>query len=162
MVYTTKIPPKPTWPTAIRSTSFPRITNTEPKQQFEEYETQEEVNEENYIEERPIYRRIGFSRDPYGQSSRIVNLNNIMKATHLLCIYIMSDPPLTILIDTGASDSIISTRHYNQLKNQIYYEPFKLIACNNTLEAHHHVDLELLNQYRIRHKFKCRMIDWHC
>ncbi|KAF7282571.1 hypothetical protein GWI33_002361 [Rhynchophorus ferrugineus] len=31
---------------------FQELTNTEPEQQLEKYETQEEVNEENYIEER--------------------------------------------------------------------------------------------------------------
>ncbi|KAF7279455.1 hypothetical protein GWI33_007220 [Rhynchophorus ferrugineus] len=62
-------------------TSYQELTNAQPDQQFEENEVPDEVNEEIDLENDHDIKD-HFSEDPDGKTTGLINLNNVMQATH--------------------------------------------------------------------------------
>lgn len=90
----------------------------------------------------------------------IIDLNNIAQQIDLPYFY-LPQRQMTILIDSGASDSIISPKIAKLYPNNIFKEPFEVTACKQTYKENQNLKIPLLQELGITKEFKLRILNWH-
>lgn len=68
---------------------------------------------------------------------------------------------INVLIDSGASDSIISPKIAELFPNNIFIEPFEVTACKKTYKENKNLNIPLLQELGINNNFKMRVLNWH-
>lgn len=68
---------------------------------------------------------------------------------------------LTVLIDTGASESIINPEIANLFPNKIFLEPFEIIACKTKFSENQNLILPIFKELGISNEIKFRVVSWH-
>ena len=65
------------------------------------------------------------------------------------------------MIDSGASDSIVTPKIANFFPNNIFYETFEITACKKVYKENKNLELPLLEELGINQNFKMRVLNWH-
>ena len=89
-----------------------------------------------------------------------INLNNIAQKIELPYFH-LPKKQITILIDSGASDSIISPKIANLYPNNIFFEPFEVTACKKVYKENQNLKINLLEELGIKESFDMRILNWH-
>lgn len=68
---------------------------------------------------------------------------------------------ITILIDSGASESIINPNIANLYPDLLFYEPFEVTSCKKTYRENTNINIPLLQEIGINLPLKMRVLNWH-
>lgn len=68
---------------------------------------------------------------------------------------------LKILIDSGATDSIMNPNVATKFKNYLHFEPFSVMSLNKTIQSDKNVIFPLLAELNIKEPIKLRVVQWH-
>lgn len=92
--------------------------------------------------------------------SNLIDLNNIAHQSKLPFFY-LPNLNLKVLIDSGATDSIINPNAAENFINFYYKEPFSVTSMNRTSISQDNIKFPLLKELGINSPLKLRVIDWH-
>ena len=93
--------------------------------------------------------------------TKVIDLNSIYSLPKLPFIY-LPGVDLKILIDSGASNSVINSKKaYQKFRDYLYKNPYSITGLGNTLYKEDNLNIPLLSELGIYNDVHMHVVDWH-
>lgn len=101
-----------------------------------------------------------FPQRPRKKQCKVIDLNNLLNKPKLPFIYLPS-LDIKILLDSGASNSIINPKITSKFSEFYFPKPFVITSLENKVHSENNIRIPLLSELGIKNWINLHVVHWH-